>query len=469
MQSKPAFLFLLLFCCSYPLSAQNAELLTYTDFMQIVAQQHPIAKQIRLLSQRATTELQRTRGASFDPMLNTNWDTKQFSETQYYSLFSAYLQVPTWYGVEVEAGFLMNQGYYLNPENKTPTNGQAYLGIKVPLLQGLITNERRTAVEQARLLQSRNAQEIRSLLNDLFYNCAKEYWQWAAAYQEVQLWQEAADLAAQRLDATRIAFQQGDKPAFDTLESFANLLDRRMRLQEAELNFLQSQISLSNYLWSPQETPLQISPTARPDALPDAKIINEEQLNTTLKQINSSHPDLQLYDFQLQHLALEQRLKRNKILPKLDLKYNFLSYNHVDFFETGAGAFAENYKIGLKFSMPILLRQSRADVQLTQLKIQETNFKLQQKQLEIANKIQNYYAEVNTYNQQLLLVETNLQNYKTLLDGEQQKFQMGESSIFLLNSRELKLIEMQQKRIATLAKLAKAQASFAWATAALAQ
>ena len=36
-------------------------------------------------------------------------------------------------------------------------------------------------------------------------------------------------------------------------------------------------------------------------------------------------------------------------------------------------------------------------------------------------------------------------NYETLLDAEFEKFRIGESSIFLLNSREQKLIDSQMK------------------------
>jgi outer membrane protein TolC len=443
--------------------------LSYADFIAAVAAHHPISQQIRLLSNKATAELQRAKGAGFDPQLVSQWDTKQFSQSQYYSLFATYVKLPTWYGVEVEAGYLLNQGVYLDPENRTPVAGQAYLGVKVPLLQGLITNERRTAVEQARLLQSANAQQIRASLNDLLYQSVKTYWDWAAAYQEVQLWAEAESLAVQRLAATRISVEQGDKPGIDTLESLANVLDRQIRLGQAQLALQQAELNISNFLWSPQQSPLQITPNTQPDPLPILANFNSAQRDSLLGQINSQHPDLQTYAIKLQQLSLEQKLKRNKILPKLDFKYNFLSYNHVDFFATGANAFAENYKFGFKFSMPLLLRESRADLQLTQIKIQETNFQIQQKQIEVGNKIKIYFAEIETYGQQMAIIERNVANYATLLDAEQQKFAIGESSVFLLNSREIKLIEVQQKRIEIQSKLAKAEASFIWAAAMLVQ
>lgn len=451
-----------------PLQAQESlAVLSYADYMQMVMAQHPVARQAKLLSQRATAELKRAKGANLDPVLNAQWDTKQFDEKQYYNLFSAYISVPTYWGIEIEGGYLSNKGYYLNPENKTPTDGHAYLGVKVPLLQGLITNERRLAIEQASLLQGQNEQQLRLALNELLYKSAQEYWEWAAAYQELELWQNALKLSQSRFDATKAAYLAGDKPAVDTLEAFSVILDRQIKIQEAEYNLLEAQLSLSNYLWSLEQTPMILLPQAKPDELPNKVILDQSKYEERLASIATQHPDLQLYQIQLKSLELERKVKRNKLMPKLEFKYNFLAYNGVNFFPSGIDAFGEQYKMGLKFSMPLLLRQASADIELNKIKIEETNYKLQQKQLEIRNKLTTYYALMQTYQSQLQLVEQNLDNYRRLLTIEQQKFQMGESSMFLVNSRETKLIEAEQKKIAMLGKIAKAQASLAWASAAL--
>lgn len=452
--------------CTHSIAYAQQDTFTYDTYLQIVSQQHPIAQQIRLLQSKAEQELQRAKG-NFDPQLATQWDGKQFNGSRYYSLFNSSVKVPTWWGVEVEGGYLHNYGTYLSPSDKTPYDGHAYLGINVPLLNGLLTNERRTAVEQARLLQATNQAQIRTYLNDLLYESAKAYWEWAFAYNEVTIWEQSAALSVQRLAATKEAFVQGDKPAMDTLESFANLQDRLLRLQESRLDLQQARLALNNYLWATTGQPLELAPNARPQMLTALAPLDSAALASILTQLPNAHPDIQLYRFQLQNLAIEGKLKANKQLPKLDLKYNLLAYNGADFFYTGADALAENYKWGVKFSMPLLLRQSRADYQLNQIKIRETQFKLDQKGLELANKVRNYFAEVNNYTAQVAILQNNVDNYQRLLAAEQDKFQLGESSVFLLNSRELKVVETQQKLYATLAKLAKARASLAWAAAQL--
>ena len=55
-------------------------------------------------------------------------------------------------------------------------------------------------------------------------------------------------------------------------------------------------------------------------------------------------------------------------------------------------------------------------------------------------------AEINSYAEQVQQVEAIVTNYKTLLQGEERKFALGESSLFLVNSREQKLIDARLKR-----------------------
>ena len=52
-------------------------------------------------------------------------------------------------------------------------------------------------------------------------------------------------------------------------------------------------------------------------------------------------------------------------------------------------------------------------------------------------------------------------NYE-LLKGEEMRFKLGESSLFLVNSRESKLIEVNEKLLQVEAKIRKAQLKSLW-------
>ena len=101
------------------------------------------------------------------------------------------------------------------------------------------------------------------------------------------------------------------------------------------------------------------------------------------------------------------------------------------------------------------MRKERGALELVQLKQLETSYKMSQKQREIQNKINVIVQQLQTNLEQLTIQRDISTNYQTLLVAENEKFRIGESSIFLLNSREQKLMEAQLKVAKTTKQLSK--------------
>ena len=78
---------------------------------------------------------------------------KNFHGTEYYSLWHGTFKIPTWYGIDLKAGYEQNEGYYLNPENNTPDDGLWSAGVNIRLAQGLLYNERMNNLKQAKIFQ----------------------------------------------------------------------------------------------------------------------------------------------------------------------------------------------------------------------------------------------------------------------------------------------------------------------------
>jgi len=448
--------------------AQSDSLLvTYESFIQQVYTTHPIALQIQLKRQEAATYLQKAKGG-FDPKLGSKWDFKQFDEKNYFNILNAHLKVPIWAGIEAEGGYNYTTGYYLNPENKLPSNGQAYLGIKVPLLKGLWTNERQLAVQQAKVNINANEAMILSQLNDLLYEAGKTYWNWSKVYNTQQVVQASLENAQQQFEATKASYIQGDLPAIDTLKAFIRIQDRELLLTNAILEVENAARQVSMYLWTAEQTPLSLPAGAFPVLLQEqvSQPLDAEVLTNSLQQLDA-HPAIQWYDYKLTNLDLERKMRVNQLLPKLDVKYNFLSTDHVDFFGVGAAAPIEQYKLGVKFSMPIFLRKERAKLRLVKLKQQAVAFKLSDKQRSLKIKIENYFNQVQSFAQQTVGLEQMITNYETLLEAERIKLTMGESSVFMVNTRENQLLNARLKLIKQQIEYLKARTAFFWSVAGL--
>ena len=458
---------LLLFLLNFQLGKTQDTLvpLSLEMFYNIVKTNHPIAKQIYLLEDKGKNVVLREKGV-FDPYLYSNLDQKYYSDKQYYNLFGSVLKIPTWYGIDFKLGYDQSTGQFLNAEDKLPAGGLVYAGVSMPLLQGLLINERRIIIKQAQVFKQSTVAEQNALLNDLMYEAIASYWEWYSAYAQTRVYENAAGLSQQRYQGVKQSFINGDRSAIDTLEAFLQYQNRLYNLNQAQILLQNTSYRLSNFLWTPNEEPLEITNKLIPQVNEKEleNISNKaDSLNINITNIAANHPQVLLYDFKLQAASLDLKWKLEKYKPKLNLNYNLLNEPIGNNLLTNMSV--SNYKWGVEFSYPLFLRKERGDVKLGQIKVMEIEFSKQQKTLEQSNKIVNYKKELNILQGQRKLFSSMVINYETLLNAEKRNFETGESSLFLINAREMSLIDAQIKQIEVNAKFAKAWAGFNWSCA----
>jgi len=439
---------------------------TLNDVFALVEAHHPIARQAALMPARAQATLRMARGG-FDPKVYGSYGQKYFDKKEYYTTGEGGLKIPTWIGADIKAAYEWNDGVYINPEDKLPGGGLGTIGASIPLAQGLLIDQRRTTLRQAKIFAQTAEARQWSMLNDLYMEAAKNYWEWALAYNTIQLYRSSVVIARQRLDGVKQMFLVGDEPGIDTLEANIQLQTRMLGLSDARLDYQKSTLNVSNFLWASDGMPLEITERLHPIAFSDTSMMERGNaallLDAYLGRVEENHPDIRQLRYALADLEAERRMKVEKLKPKINANYNLLS-EQFTFGDARSTAFSpNNYKWGLEVSFPLYLREERGNVALTRLKMRETELKQSQKILEISNKLRSYAAEVNFLTEQILLYESAVAGYLTLVRAEESKFQIGESSLFLINARELKWIEACEKLLTLQAKYQKATLGMRWA------
>jgi outer membrane protein TolC len=109
------------------------------------------------------------------------------------------------------------------------------------------------------------------------------------------------------------------------------------------------------------------------------------------------------------------------------------------------GGYLNNYKFGLSFNFPLFLRKERGELQQTKIKIENTAFDIINKRNELLNQTKATLNEFNIFRNQITIYSRNLSNYERLWQAERRLFDLGESSLFMINSRELSYINAQIK------------------------
>lgn len=424
-------------------SQNTSKELTYNEFLGYVKKYHPLVKSANLEINQAQANLMMARGG-FDPKIEVDFEQKKFKDNEYYSILNSSFKIPTWYGVEIKAGFDNNEGIYLNPENTVPNQGLTSLGISVPLGQGLFINQRMADLRKAKIQVKLSQAERNLMAVAVLYDASVAYFNWKRNYNEVMLYQTYLNNANIRYQGISKSIEQGDKPAIDSVEAGIIVRNRKLSLEESQLKLAKAKLELANFLWLENNVPLELQD----------EIIPEENLMLTIKETlrtndlmldNPSlenHPKINALEQKIEMLEVERKLKANMLLPKIDLGYSYLSEpRYFDNYRF------QDYKVGLNFYFPLFLRKERGSLQLAKYKLQDVKFDLDLERVSLKNKIKAQQTEISSLEKQKQLIDNLVVDYNTMLTSEERLFSFGESSIFLINTRENNLVSAQLSKL----------------------
>jgi outer membrane protein TolC len=462
---KGNYIFTVLLAAILPvmgMAQQGVNTLSVDEVTSIVRQYHPVAKQAVVGVDMAAADITIAKGG-FDPLLQVNNNRKTFDGINYYNHGERALKIPTWYGIELQAGTESLGGNRTDPQE---TAGRtSYAGISVPLLKNLLMDKRRAALQQSKLLSSMSKVEQQSILNNLQYEAITAYWKWVQYHQVYSILKNAVVVNERRFALVKNAYKLGERPAIDTTEALTQLQQFQYLQNEALLDFQNAGVEFSAYLWQQNNQAYNLPQGIVPDTawqktMPVAMVETEEAL---LEMAARNHPDLRQYNYKLAVLKVEKKLKFQELLPVMNLKYNQLGKGYNLAKTIATPVFENNFRFGVSFAVPLRLSQGRGEYRKAKLKIQDTEYELQYKQLQVQNKVKMYRNEVITLLQQVQLQQNALVNYQVLVRGEETRFFNGESSLFLINARETKMLEAMQKLAEVKVKLLKTAAGLRWA------
>lgn len=449
-KSKTGLWLLLLLVYSPLANATSTDtLLSVTEYLQLVRSFHPIAKKAAIQVSQAGLQILQAK-ALFDPMLAAGTSNKTLGGTSYYNTQELQLTIPTWYGIEFKSGIEQWNGDRLNPEE---TLGMLqYAGVQIPLLKNLFYDKRRAALQQSKQMELMAKQDQQVILNELYSDALHAYLDWVQAYELWQLAKRNLDLSNNRMGFVRRSFELGDRAAIDTLEAYTQVQQFELLFNQRYLEFVRESIYLSAYVWNERSEPLALKSNCIPSK--EWKLFAEEwtqqtNLDSLYTELHRSHPSLRWYDQKLNVLALDRKVKFQDLLPKLDLQYNLLSKNGLSGFNPSYDGFSpgDNSYFGLKFQYSLRVSEGRANYQMAKLKIKDATLDRDLKKLDLENKVKKYLNDYFMISKQVGLQTNYVTNLSLLASAEQKKLELGESSFFLTNSRDNKVLEANEKLI----------------------
>ena len=458
MKRNVLLLSLILFGIKNIFAQQSYTVLPLSDFIAKVKQHHPLAKVAAITEEKGLANILIAKGA-FDPVIDVETNTKTFDGKNYYKYNNGEIKIPLPVG-DLKTGIENNAGQFLNSE---VTRGRSsFAGLEIPLAKGLIIDKRRAALQQARIALNENKQQRSMMMNDLLLDAYTSYNDWAGSYKLYSIFSEYVEISGARLRLVKIGFVNGDRAEMDTTEAFIQMQNFMLLQNDAYMALNTAIFQLDNFLWDENQTAQQLQDYIIPDTLLLNETIQQQSLYNLINESNNNNPFLLQYRYKLQGLEVERKLKFQQLLPEINAKANILNRDFNPLKNAALPLLENNNRWGIAVKVPLFFRQGRGEYRIAKLKLEENGLFFKQKIIETENKIKNYYNLVAILQLQIATANSALINYNTLLKNELLRFSNGESSLFLVNTRENKLLEIKQKIIELEMKLMKAGYFLSW-------
>ncbi|MCI5055052.1 MAG: hypothetical protein MRY83_03030, partial [Flavobacteriales bacterium] len=138
-KSSLFFLFFFIF------QAYGQDTLSFKQYLDNISEYHPLIKTVNNKTEIVRQQLRSAKGA-FDPKISGDWNLKDYKDKDYFDIRGAKLKVPTTLGLDLVGKYERNTGLFLNQERTVPDNGLLGVGVEVPPIRGMFTDENRHAL-----------------------------------------------------------------------------------------------------------------------------------------------------------------------------------------------------------------------------------------------------------------------------------------------------------------------------------
>ena len=377
--------------------------------------------------------------AAFEPKVNLSSEGKDYGNDLQYRLDLAEARVGLPGGIDLVGGAAQGTGAFINPERKTPTEGLVNLGISAPLGGALVFSDRQYEWgASTRNLEIAEAKLDRTERTAIL-NAVKVYTFWQAQSEVQGAVDEALAVAAERLRLVREAFRLGERSEMDTLEAYLSWVDRRADAA-MQANLTAGAIADVEQLLRGADTAGVNLTDVKPQSLP--VVLGSVSVPTEPGNV----PELEMVNSALRRERLATTTAWAQWLPAPYVDYRMLQWG-------GSAWNPEAVQWRVALTVPLFNQRARAELSGAQARLRaaQANATATQNQFDIV-RVQ-LAQQVQALDSELKALTASETAAYALLQQERRRFALGESTMFILASRETKYLEAVQKRTLSSAKL----------------
>lgn len=438
----------------------NGESLGFNDFIEIVKANHPDIISSDLEREIARYKRIEAQGA-FDPSINSQNFFNRFNSSsapgkeQEAFTSNTSLDFLTGSGAKFGLGAKLATGDIKTPISPTGDTGEYFIKMQIPLLRDAIYNSK-SVKEKTTKLNEIIADYLlfRTKLKTLD-SATKAYWDWVASKKILDTETNLLKLISNLVDFVQEQANLGNQPQISVVEAKREVQKRQGKVNSALRLLQESSIELAKFTWTETGNP---SPLLKVEQVPveinlPTMLIQDEIEDAKLNAL-TQRPEFKALDFSREISNLERKLAKNQMLPQLDA---YVSSG----LETGQDSIdSPVLEAGVNISVPLRVRTAHGQMQQAKLKIKQLNLKERQLIQSVFLEIEDAASAMDTSYQRFLAAQQDYELSLKLEEGEEERFKLGNSTVFLVIRRQRATVEANIELIKTITDYHKARIRF---------
>jgi outer membrane protein len=418
--------------------------------------------------QRSTTQsTSQLNGASSLVQLTQSYDVG-FGQT---------LMTGTSYGVD----FIMNRS---SNNNAFALYNPSWVGqIRYSITQHLLQNWGRLPndhlIRVAQNSHKISASQFDQQMMDLVTQAENAYWDYVFSLEDIKVKKQSRDLAQKTLDDSRQEVEIGVLAPLDVVRAEAQVATMEDALVVSTYTSLQNQDTLKKIITNKPDPGIMLAKLSPVEALRRPAATDVIQIDEAIRIALENRPELKQTQLVLQNAAIDVDYTKNQILPVFDVNAMYaqnglggvqrlkstLGGNTVvgivpgglgDAFNQLFGFGYNTYSFGFNLQIPLSNKAGRADhdraVGTKQMATSQVDATAQQ----IALEVRNAMNQVEMNRAHIESSQKAREFAQQTLDAEQQKYELGVSTLFFVLQDQTNLAIAQTNEIQAMVNYTKA-------------
>ncbi|MBU1023233.1 TolC family protein [bacterium] len=329
------------------------------------------------------------------------------------------------------------------------TSGGGYstrigLSLNHPLFKGAGSSVNLAGINKAKLSEKSSIFELQAVAESLVAQVESACWDYALSKRQLQIYEDSLNLAKRQFEETQVLVDVGKIAEVELVGSKAEVALREESLINAKSTLDKNRFRLLRLI-NPPDTDIFTTEISITDEF-ISQAFDMEDIQTHLETALKARPDLNEARIQLEQNALDVKVTKNGLLPRMDLFISLGQTGYADSFGnllSDIGSDGYDFQIGLNYSQTIGNRDSRERHRQNLIGREQSEIALDNLTLLAKEDVAVQWVEINRTQAQITATVASRTLQEEKLRAETEKYRVGKSTTLLVAQAQRDLLSSQ--------------------------